>query len=462
MSAAWFIALSLVWTGGLAGLAQLLTGQGAGARYAQLVWRGAACLSLAPWIVLAALSILPRRFPSELPEIPYFYPLSETVETASMGLRSALAGPDWSLAETGLLVFLVAGWCVRAGLSLAGQMRLQRLKAASAELSTDARVSSDDMPPLRAIPSGSPFIAGLLRPAVYIPDALKSPEDQRHVVIHECVHMERGDLITRPFERLIADIFWFSPFAWTIRRELDFWREAVCDEIAAERSGDPIGYARTLARAARSSAPLRTLPVSSFILPRKRSLPMRLTRILDSHQKRQRPLLASAAALMALAVAPFAVGQGSTLTASISYSHPVLIEASAKVTSEYGMRTHPISGKELMHKGIDIKGPMGTPIYSPAEGEVGFSGYKDGYGEMVEVIYADGSKLIYCQLSERLLETGDTVAAGEKVGLLGASGRATGPHLHVEYWRPVAGADGAVEMKSFDPASIDGLVLYQN
>ena len=189
---------------------------------------------------------------------------------------------------------------------------------------------------------------------------------------------------------------------------------------------------------------------------------MRLTRILDKQQKRQRPVLASVAALLALSAAPLAVGQGSALASSVTYSHPVLIEASAKVTSEYGMRTHPISGKELMHTGMDIKGPMGAPIYSPAGGEVGFSGYKDGYGEMVEVIYADGSKLIYCQLSERLLETGDTVAAGEKVGLLGASGRATGPHLHVEYWRPVTAADGTVEMKSFDPASVDGLVIYQN
>lgn len=462
MSAAWFITLSLVWTGGLAGLARLLTGQAAGARYAQLVWRGAACLSLAPWLMLGVLSLLPRRFPEGLPEISYLYPLSETVETASTGLRAVVAGPDWSVADAALLVILIAGWGVRAGLSLAGQVRLQRLKAAAVEADANAPGSSRDMPPLRIIPAGSPFIAGLLRPAIYIPEAMKSPADRRHVVIHECVHMERGDLITRPFERLIADIFWFSPFAWTIRRELDFWREAVCDEIAAERSGDPIGYARTLARAARSSAPLRTLPVSSFILPRKRSLPMRLTRILDNQQKRQRPVLASVAALLALSAAPFAVGQGSALSSSVTYSHPVLIEASAKVTSAYGMRTHPISGKELMHNGMDIKGPMGAPIYSPAEGEVGFSGYKDGYGEMIEVIYADGSKLIYCQLSERLLETGDTVAAGEKVGLLGASGRATGPHLHVEYWRPVTAADGTVEMKSFDPASVDGLVIYQN
>ena len=461
MSAVWFISLSLVWTGGLAGLARLLTGQDAGARYAQLVWRGAACLSLAPWVILGVLSFLPKRFPEGLPEIAYFYPLTEAVETASTGLRFAIAGPDRATAEMALLVVLLAGWCVRAGLSLAGHMRLHRLKASSTMMEISPDTDAGETPPLRVIPAGSPFIAGFFNPAIYIPEALKVAEDRRHVVIHECVHQERGDLITRPFERLIADIFWFSPFAWTMRRELDFWREAVCDEIAAERSGDPIGYARTLARAARSSAPVRNLPVSSFILPPKRSLPMRLTRILDNQQKRQRPVLASAAALLALAAAPFAVGQGSGLASSITYSHPVLMEANAKVTSQYGLRTHPVSGEALMHKGTDIKGPMGTPIYSPADGEVGFSGYKDGYGEMIEVIYADGSKLIYCQLSERLLETGDTVGAGERVGLLGASGRATGPHLHIEYWRSVTDADGTVEMKSFDPASVDGLVLYK-
>lgn len=468
MSAAWFILLSLAWTGSLAGLAHLLTAGGAGARYAQLVWRGAALLSFAPWAVVGVLAVLPKQFPAALPEIPYVDPVSDAVVSVSSGLRSAVAGPDWGWTATLLMAVLIAGWVVRLVAALAGQARLQTLKSRSVACQSDApdlspgRKAAGRVPDIRLIPGGSPFVAGVSKRAIYVPEGLKAPEDLRQVVIHECVHLERGDLVTRPVERLVADVFWFSPFAWMMRRELDFWREAVCDEIASRRSGDAIGYARVLARAARISAPLRALPVSSFILPRKRSLSMRLSRILEPRPSRRRPLLAAGAAILALAAAPFAVGQGDALAASISYSHPVIMDADVKVSSQYGKRKHPIDGKMAMHTGTDIKGATGTPIYSPADGKVGFSGYKDGYGEMIEVIYQDGSKLIYCQLSERLVTTGDTVAPGDKVGLMGASGRATGPHLHIEYWRPVAGEDGKSVMKSFDPETIDGLVLYKN
>ena len=314
---------------------------------------------------------------------------------------------------------------------------------------------------------GSPFIAGIGERAIYVPADLSSPSDLRQIAIHECVHLKRGDLVTRPLERLVADLFWFSPFAWTMRRELDFWREAVCDDIASSLSGDRIGYARTLAQAARLSVSARPLPVAAFILSRKGTLSMRLSRLLEASPTRSRPLVAIGAGLAALALAPLAlaevhqaagpgVEEGRESKATASFSAPVIASANAKVTSRFGERRHPVTGEQVFHNGIDIAAASGTPVHTPACGTVVFSGLKDGHGETVEIAYEDGSRIRFAQLDERRVQLGDEVAAGDTIGTVGMSGRyATGPHLHLEHWAQAG--EGAA--RPVDPATTEGLIL---
>ncbi|RIJ14850.1 hypothetical protein D1227_09740 [Henriciella mobilis] len=477
MSIAWLVIFIILWTGFLAGIASLVTSGRVQARFAQLVWRGAALLSVAPLAVIGLSKLIPARLPAALPDIPYVEPAAGLMTSATTSLKTAVSGPEWSWTVPALMIVLAAGWTVRFGAALLAQAHLQRLKSRSTPKRhlIDAlpltELGLERVPAIRSIPGGSPFIAGFLRREIYVPEALTEPRDLRQIAIHECVHLKRGDLITRPLERIVADVFWFSPFSWMMRRQLDFWREAVCDEIASDLSGDRIGYARTLAQAARIAAPLRALPVAAFILPRRKSLPRRLSRLLEPSPAQSRPIMALGASLVALALSPLALAQagGDDVIASsekgkkASFDFAVLLSPEARVTSDFGERKDPIKKKIAFHNGTDIGAPLGTPVHAPACGKVIFSGYKDGYGETIEVAYGDGSKMRFAQLSERFVHHGEEVTAGSVIGHVGMSGRATGPHLHLEHWEPTLDPEtGDVKMSPVDPRKTAGLVLYTN
>ncbi|MFI3277946.1 MAG: M23 family metallopeptidase [Rikenellaceae bacterium] len=101
----------------------------------------------------------------------------------------------------------------------------------------------------------------------------------------------------------------------------------------------------------------------------------------------------------------------------------------------FGMRRHPIYGRYIMHKGIDLAADIGTPIYATADGVVESTsqGYRShGYGQQVLLNHDFGYKTRYAHLSKRLVQKGDTVRRGEIIGQVGSTGGSTGPHLHYE------------------------------
>ncbi len=105
------------------------------------------------------------------------------------------------------------------------------------------------------------------------------------------------------------------------------------------------------------------------------------------------------------------------------------------VTSTFGMRRHPISGRRSMHKGIDISGKHGADIVAMADGLVIFSGRKTGYGKIVEIRHPDGLETRYAHNSRNLVSKGDLVTKGQVIAKLGSTGRSTGPHVHFEVRR---------------------------
>lgn len=105
------------------------------------------------------------------------------------------------------------------------------------------------------------------------------------------------------------------------------------------------------------------------------------------------------------------------------------------VTSTFGMRRHPITGRRSMHKGIDIAGKLGASIVSTADGIVVFSGRKSGYGNIVEVRHANGLETRYAHNQRNLVQEGDLVRKGQVIAKLGSTGRSTGPHVHFEVRR---------------------------
>lgn len=106
--------------------------------------------------------------------------------------------------------------------------------------------------------------------------------------------------------------------------------------------------------------------------------------------------------------------------------------AHGTVSSVFGMRTDPFNGNVKFHQGLDIAAPAGTPIKAAADGKVVFSGQMAGYGNLVEVDHGDGWVTRYGHNAANLVAVGDDIKAGQTVGLVGSTGRATGPHVHFE------------------------------
>jgi len=106
-----------------------------------------------------------------------------------------------------------------------------------------------------------------------------------------------------------------------------------------------------------------------------------------------------------------------------------------KITSLFGMRTHPVLGETLHHDGIDISQPTGTPVKPLSSGVVTFAGNNGGYGLMVEVAHADGLTSRYAHLSSLSVRKGEQISQDQVLGAVGQTGMTTGPHLHLEILR---------------------------
>ena len=114
------------------------------------------------------------------------------------------------------------------------------------------------------------------------------------------------------------------------------------------------------------------------------------------------------------------------------------------VSSNYGMRTDPFSGKRTWHNGVDIAGKAGVDVVAIASGIVTFAGTKSGYGKMVEINHGGGVITRYGHHESLAVSAGDLVKKGQKIGGMGSSGRSTGPHVHYEIYKNKRSVDPSI------------------
>lgn len=121
------------------------------------------------------------------------------------------------------------------------------------------------------------------------------------------------------------------------------------------------------------------------------------------------------------------------MISSVPAIQPVAIKDMDRISSYFGRRIDPYTGKYKWHHGMDFTGPVGTEIYATGNGKVIEKGYSNfGYGYEIIIDHGFGYKTRYAHLNQIKVEKGDQVERGEVIGLLGNSGRSTGPHLHYE------------------------------
>lgn len=112
---------------------------------------------------------------------------------------------------------------------------------------------------------------------------------------------------------------------------------------------------------------------------------------------------------------------------------PTIWPHASKINNEFGFRRNPFGGRTYeFHAGMDIDGERGDIVVAPGNGRVAEAGWKGGYGNFIEIEHGNGLTTRYGHLSKVEVAAGDTITRGQTIGLVGSTGRSTGPHLHYE------------------------------
>ena len=142
-------------------------------------------------------------------------------------------------------------------------------------------------------------------------------------------------------------------------------------------------------------------------------------------------------------------------TASARMGRPV----DGRVTSNFGMRYHPVLHHSRFHKGMDVGAPAGSPIVAAADGRVASAGWHGGYGQQVAIAHADGLRTSYSHMSRMAARPGELVRRGQVIGYVGSTGLSTGPHLHFEVTRNGRAIDPRVAKVAGGPGQLQGAQL---
>jgi murein DD-endopeptidase MepM/ murein hydrolase activator NlpD len=126
------------------------------------------------------------------------------------------------------------------------------------------------------------------------------------------------------------------------------------------------------------------------------------------------------------------LGLHSYLEKNNPFSTPSIPPSEGFISSSFGVRRNPFTSLPDFHEGLDISNEIGTPIVATANGVVRFAGTKGSFGRVIEVQHEHGISTLFGHLAKVLVQPGDQVTRGETIGLMGNTGKSTGPHLHYE------------------------------
>ena len=478
MTIAILMGLSIAWGGAVICAAAGLQRLGLTGAMRQVLWRAAAFMLAVPFVAAATFALLGPEVVEPVwtwgeagaAEVPIVIdPAMLDRVSDSPIVRDTSLIPDMSTMEL-LFCLMGLGWFVRAVLARRAAKELEIVTREAIELRSQTALGSADRwsrllnlgrTPRLMLMNGdfSPFTQGVFRPVIYLPHGLEaklSRTEMDLVIGHELMHVKRGDALWRPLERLVADILWFNPFAWFVRAELERARELACDEAMLKARAPARDYARALVSVARFAAglPERAPAAAMFPFNKDKVLPERVKAAAGGAAGSSTWALAGLAAFV-LAGLPLAIAQGAGAPKSRlpipEFAVTVVQSPKAEVSSHYGKRKDPIDGKMKFHRGVDVKAPKGTPIYAPADAEVYAADVSEGYGKHVKLRFNKEWYGKFAQMSEIKVVEGQRVRAGDVIGLVGSSGRSTGPHVHIEIFGPSTHYDSTGKLAHFNP-----------
>ncbi len=357
------------------------------------------------------------------------------------GAHAEPATSDWGAGAA-----LLAVWLLGAALLLLpfARQRLKYRRLARHAVAVDPRSLDLSLPAgthlaATAAPV-SPFVSGLFQPRIIVPLHYIEGERKvlRAVLRHECAHIRNRDMFWLPLCRVLLLLSWPMLPLWLLCRDLAFQTELAADELALldADSSTRRDYTSALLDALGRHAEPVSAALPGFLSLEKRRIHMRISNAMkparrkSAHSGRMASMLMAATLLVPAVWFQCAIAGGKGKLNFISPLH------SGHISSPFGERKNPFSGKETHHAGVDIAAKVGTPILAPADGNVVFAGWKDdAQGNVVEIRHGEAFRSVYEHLQTASVKAGDTIKAGTPIGTVGDTGQSTGPHLHMELYR---------------------------
>ena len=321
----------------------------------------------------------------------------------------------------------------------------------------------------------APLTFGIFHPTVLLPEDLPVGDVQfRLVLAHELAHIRRKDCLRKLLLTVCLCLYWWNPLVWLMVWLANRDMELACDEAVLRALGPDCRKAYALALLDMAQRNLKSAPLCSGFA---RSGTEERIRAILSFKRFPARAAVFASVLFLLSAGVFATqavpaqSAAPVLTEERSVSEPenvpapaspapaketavqpeisapepepeILPEAAPKyvfplenadaaVNDSYGWREHPVSKKVSFHSGVDLDAPAGSNVLAVADGTVLHAEYNKAYGYFVLLEHEDGVQTLYAHLQELMTAPGDEVKQGQIIGLVGSSGWATGPHLHL-------------------------------
>ena len=288
----------------------------------------------------------------------------------------------------------------------------------------------------------SPFVFGIFAPNIYLPIGL-SLQEREYIILHEQTHIRRLDHIVKFTAYFILCLHWFNPFAWAAFLLMGVDMEMSCDERVIKEMGGEIK--RDYSLLLLSLATNRRIISGSPLAFGEGGIKQRIKNVLN-FKKPSRVIIIAAVVLVAILSIGLAVSKivkeplietGMVNNDTTEYSNtdnlnnvslawPYLGEG---ISSRFGPRGNGF------HSGIDIAGPTGDVVVAAETGEVIFAELYEGeeaYGNLIIIEHPNGMQTWYAHVSTFAVSKEQKVEKGQIIGEVGATGQATGPHLHFE------------------------------
>lgn len=276
---------------------------------------------------------------------------------------------------------------------------------------------------------------------VFLNPRMTSKSDYNQILLHESVHAKQYHTLDLILLETVKVLMWFNPFIYFIHRSLIEMHEYLADRSCIDSGTDEIEYQNALVKniEGRMNFALVSAFNSSLTLKRIKMI----KKIKSSKYSNLKLILVLPILVFTLMSFGFIKSTPASLEGNFSnyyesdtYHKPVPTGNKIYLTSGYGERMHPILKKKMFHRGIDIAAPLGTNIFSIADGVVRKVNHHfeegKGHGRFVIIDFADGLSGLYSQMDSYAIKEGQKVKAGDVIGTIGSSGTSTGPHLHFE------------------------------